>query len=92
MQSRRYTLTEVHWPACDRDLHLDSGGVNLPETTAEKSEPPRVSKTAAMLMLIIIVCLAMLAVFANFQRFQRGDVESVVVRPAAWPTPRTQER
>jgi hypothetical protein len=66
--------------------------VNLPETTAEKSEPPCVSKTAAMLMLIIIVCLAMLAVFANFQRFQRGDVESVVVRPAASPTPHTQER
>jgi hypothetical protein len=66
--------------------------VNLPEAAAEKSEPPRVSKTAALLMLIIIVCLAMLAVFANFQRFRRGDVESVVVRAAASPTPQAQDR
>jgi hypothetical protein len=64
--------------------------VNLPETTAEKPEPPRVSKTAALLMLIIIVCLAMLAVFANLQRFRRGDVEAVAVRPAASPTPQAQ--
>jgi hypothetical protein len=66
--------------------------VNLPEATAEKSEPPRVSKTAAPLMLIIIVCLAMLAVFANFQRFRRGDIETVAVRSAASPTPQAQER
>jgi hypothetical protein len=66
--------------------------VNLPETTAEKSEPAGVSKTAALLMLIIIVCLAMLAVFANLQRFRRGDVEAVTVRPAASPTPQAQER
>ena len=66
--------------------------MNLPETTAEKSEETRVSKTAALLMLIIVVCVAMLAVFANLHRFWRGDVESVVVRPAASPTPQTQER
>jgi hypothetical protein len=66
--------------------------VNLPETRAEKSEPPRVSKTAALLMLIIIVCLAILAVFANLQRFRRGDVEAVGVKPAASPTPQAAER
>jgi len=66
--------------------------VNLPETTAEKSEPPRVSKTAALMMLIVIACLAMLAVFANVQRLRRGDVETVSIRPAASPTPRAQER
>jgi len=66
--------------------------VNLPETTAEKPEPPHVSKTAAMLMLIIIVCLGMLAVFANLQRFRRDEVEAVVVRPTASPSPQAQER
>jgi hypothetical protein len=66
--------------------------VNLPETRAEKSEPPGVPKTAALLMLIIIVCLAMLAVFANLQRFRHGDAEAVAVRPAASPTPHAQER
>ena len=66
--------------------------MNLPETTAEKSEPTGVSKTAALLILTIIVCMAILAVFANLKRFRRGDVEAVAVRPAASTTPRAQQR
>ena len=66
--------------------------MNLPETTADKAKPPRVPKTAALLMLIIIVCLAMLALFANLQRFRHGDVEAVGVRLVASPTPQAQER
>ncbi|HEY4273425.1 MAG TPA: hypothetical protein VGM65_15610 [Candidatus Udaeobacter sp.] len=42
------------------------------------------------MMLIIVVGLAMLAVFANVQRFRRGDVDTVVVRPATSPTPSAQ--
>jgi len=45
-----------------------------------------------MLMLTITVCLAILAVFANLQRLRHGDVESVVIRLAASPTPKTQQR
>ena len=66
--------------------------MNLPETTADKAEPPRVPKTVALLMLIIIVCLAVLAVFANVQRFRRSDVEVVGARLVASPTPQAHER
>jgi len=31
------------------------------------------------------------AVFANFERLRRDDVETVVVRPAASPTPQATE-
>ena len=92
MQSRPYTSTEVQLALLRSQYSLGYLGVNLPQTTAQKSEPPRVPNIAALLMLIIIVCLATLAVFANLQRFRRSDVESVVVRPAASATPQTQER
>jgi hypothetical protein len=38
-------------------------------------------------MLVIIGALALLAVFANVQRFRRGQVETVVIRPATTPAP-----
>ncbi len=41
-------------------------------------------------MLIIIGTLALLAVFANMQRFGRGQVETVVVRPATTPAPQAR--
>jgi hypothetical protein len=69
--------------------------VNLPEAAAGKSELGRVSKTAAMLMLIIIVCLGILAVFANLQRLRHGEIESVVIKPAKPATsaaPEAQQR
>ena len=39
------------------------------------------------MMLIIIGTLALLALFANVQRSRRGEVETVVVRPATTATP-----
>ena len=43
-------------------------------------------------MLMIVAGMAMLAVFANLQRSRHGDVESVVIRPVASPTPKAQQR
>jgi hypothetical protein len=43
-----------------------------------------------VLMLIIIGALALLAVFANIQRFRRGEVETVVVRPATTSAPQAR--
>ena len=77
-------------PACVRDVHLDTGWVNLPDERTEKSQPPRASKTAVLLMAVIVICLAMLAVFANVQRSRRDAVEVVAVRSTTSPTP--QER
>ena len=61
--------------------------MNSREPPLEKSRPSRVSKSAIVVMLIIIGALALLAAFANVQRFRRGQVETVVVRPAATPAP-----
>jgi hypothetical protein len=61
--------------------------VNLPGEKTEKSQAPRASKTAVLLMAAIVICLAMLAVFANVQRFRRDAVEVVTVRSTASPTP-----
>jgi hypothetical protein len=41
-------------------------------------------------MLVIIGALALLAVFANVQRFRRGQVETVVIRPATTPAPQAR--
>jgi CHASE3 domain sensor protein len=61
--------------------------VNLSDEGSEKSQPPRASKTAVLLMAVIVICLAMLAVFANVQRSRRGAVEVVRVKSTASPTP-----
>ena len=61
--------------------------MNLPEEGTEKSQPPRASKTAVLLMATIVICLAILAVFANLQRFRRDTVEVVKVRSTTSPTP-----
>jgi len=42
------------------------------------------------MMLIVIGTLALLAVFANIQRLRRGQVETVVVRPATIPAPQAR--
>jgi cell division septal protein FtsQ len=65
--------------------------MNLPETAAEESQRRGIPKIAVSLMLMIVVCLALVAVFANLERLQRDDVEAVVVRPAASPTPQATE-
>jgi len=41
-------------------------------------------------MLIVIGTVALLAVFANIQRLRRGQLETVVVRPATTPTPQSR--
>jgi hypothetical protein len=61
--------------------------VNLPEQMTEKSQPPRVSKTAVLLMAAIVICLAMLAVFSNVQRSRRDVIEVVAVKSTTSPTP-----
>jgi hypothetical protein len=53
----------------------------------EKSQPPRVSKTAVLLMAVIVICLAMLAVFSNVQRSRRNVIEVVAVKSTTSPTP-----
>ncbi|HXO94262.1 MAG TPA: hypothetical protein VN825_09005 [Candidatus Acidoferrum sp.] len=53
----------------------------------EKSQPPRVSKTAVLLMAVIVICLAMLAVFSNVQRSRRNVIEVVAVKSTNSPTP-----
>ena len=65
--------------------------MNLPETGAEESQQRGIPKIAILLMLMVVVCLALVAIFANFERLCRGDVEAVVVRPAASPTPHSTE-
>ena len=90
MQLRRCASTEHALPQLRSRRSLGYWGVNLPETATEKSQSSRILKTPFLLMLMIIVGLAMLAVFANVQRFRRGDVETVVVRPANSPTPSAQ--
>ena len=61
--------------------------VNLLDERAEKSEPPRASKTAVLLMAVIVICLAILAVFGNVQRSRRDAVEAVTVKLTTSPTP-----
>lgn len=65
--------------------------MSLPETGAEESQQRGISKIAVLLMLMIVIGLALVAVFANFERLRSGDVEAVVVRPAASPTPQPTE-
>jgi hypothetical protein len=65
--------------------------MNLPETAAEESRQRGIPKIAVLLMLMIVVCLALVAVFANFERLRRDDVEAIVVRLAASPTPQATE-
>jgi CHASE3 domain sensor protein len=62
--------------------------VNLPDERTEKSQSPRASKTAFLLMAVIVICLAMLAVFANVQRSRRDANEVVTVSSATSPTPK----
>lgn len=38
-------------------------------------------------MIIIVVSIALVAVFANVQRLRRGQIENVIVVPAASITP-----
>jgi hypothetical protein len=64
--------------------------VNLPDERTEKSQSPRASKTAVLLMAVIVFCLAILAVFANVQRSRRDVVETVAIKSTTSPTP--QER
>ena len=61
--------------------------VDLPDERTEKSQPPRASKTAVLLMVVIVICLAIVAVFANVQRLRRDAVEAVTVRLTTSPTP-----
>jgi len=65
--------------------------MNLPETGAEESKQRGIPKITVLLMLMVVICLALVAVFANFERLRRDDVEAVVVRPAASPTPPATE-
>jgi hypothetical protein len=62
--------------------------VNLPDERTEKSQSPRVSKTAFLLMAVTVICLGMLAVFANVQRSRRDAKEVVTVSSATSPTPK----
>jgi hypothetical protein len=64
--------------------------VSLAEEKANKSQSPRPSKTAVLLMALIVICLAMLAVFANVQRSRRDAIEVVAVKLTTSATP--QER
>jgi uncharacterized membrane protein YqjE len=61
--------------------------VSLAEEKANKSQSPRPSKTAVLLMALIVICLAMLAVFANVQRSRRDAVEVVAVKLTISATP-----
>jgi hypothetical protein len=38
-------------------------------------------------MLVIIVAMALLALYANVQRWRRDKIETVIVIPAASPSP-----
>jgi hypothetical protein len=38
-------------------------------------------------MIIIVASLALVALFANIQRLHRGQIETIVVTPAASTTP-----
>jgi hypothetical protein len=38
-------------------------------------------------MLVIIVAMALLALYANVQRWRRNKIETVIVIPAASPSP-----
>ena len=87
MQLRRCAWTDAALRLWDR---LRYYGVNSDKPPLEKSQPSRISKSAVVVMLVIIGALALLAVFANVQRFRRGQVETVVIRPATTPAPQAR--
>jgi hypothetical protein len=53
--------------------------MSVAEEKANKSQSPRPSKSAVLLMALTVICLATLAVFANVQRSRRDAVEVVAV-------------
>jgi len=64
--------------------------MNAPRLRPEKFQSSRVSKGMLLLMFIIVGSLAFLAIFANIQSFRRGEIETVLVTPAASPTPQAR--
>jgi len=49
----------------------------------------RVPKIAVRMMIVILIAMALVSLYSNVQRWRRDKIETVIVTPAASPSPTT---
>ena len=59
--------------------------MNPPSPREPDSSP--VPKIAVRMMIVILVAMALLSLYSNVQRWRRDKIETVIVTPAASPSP-----
>jgi hypothetical protein len=59
--------------------------MNPPWPREPDSSP--VSKIAVKVMIVILIAMALLSLYSNVQRWRRDKIETVIVIPAASPSP-----
>jgi hypothetical protein len=63
--------------------------VDIPQVNSSRQDVPpmRTPKNALIAIVVILVAMAIVALYANVQRFRRNKLETVIVTPAATPSP-----
>jgi hypothetical protein len=61
--------------------------MNPPSPREPDSSP--VPKIAVRMMIVILIAMALVSLYSNVQRWRRDKIETVIVTPAASPSPTT---
>jgi len=72
---------------CAVDSHIDNSPVKLPEPPPENPRWSRAPKSALVIMIVFLIAMALVSFYSNMQRWRRGKIETVIVTPAASPSP-----
>jgi hypothetical protein len=59
-----------------------------PSSPREPDSSP-VPKIAVRMMIVILIAMALVSLYSNVQRWRRDKIETVIVTPAASPSPTT---
>jgi hypothetical protein len=59
--------------------------MNSPSPREPDSSP--VPKIAVRMIIVILIAMALLSIYSNVQRWRRDKIETVIVTPAASPSP-----
>ena len=61
--------------------------MNLPQASSGESSSPAAPKAALLIMGVIVAVMALVALYSNIKRSNHEEIETVIVTPAASPSP-----
>ena len=67
------------------DIYICAGKIDI--DISRVPDDPKAPKIAIRAIIVILITIALLAIYSNVQKWRRDNLETVIVKPVATPSP-----